>query len=99
MPSRRSPPTFMPCMPSCQPLMTPVSGKLVGWPRFQDESKTFPVEHDTPMYCTETVALGVLTSAPVPTLMSCLTSCAGGGPTGTGTLGAPLGSGSDTGTH
>lgn len=32
---RRRPPTFMPGMPSCQPLMRPDSGNWIDWPRFQ----------------------------------------------------------------
>ena len=45
-----------------------------------------------------TVAFG-FTTAPVPTLRSRFTSFFGGGPTVTGTAGAPAGSGPDTATH
>src|SRR5262245_38132469 len=98
MPSRRRPPTFIPGMPSCQPLITPLSEKVAGWPREYDESKILPVEQDTPMYWTVTLA-PLATSAPVPTTRSLVTRAVGGGPTTTGTAGAPFGRGSATATQ
>src|SRR4051812_8804677 len=92
MPSKRTPPIFMPGTPSNHPWITPPlrsAGNVS--PREYDESKISPVEHATPMYFISTLLFG-FTTGPVPTLRSLMTSAFGGGPTCTGTAGAPLGS-------
>src|SRR5687768_16710436 len=76
----RRPPTFMPGMPSSQPVMTwpwP-SGNWNGWaPRDQDESNSSPVDHDIPTYCIE-ASWPFLTAGPLPTTRSFLISDVGG---------------------
>src|SRR5689334_19624112 len=80
--SSRRPPSFMPGMPCVQPGMTCVSENGIGCPPLsQDASNCSFVDQDTPTYCAVTEAPG-LASAPVPTLMSRMTSLHGGGPSG-----------------
>src|ERR1700722_9179961 len=88
MTSSRRPPTRMPGIPCCQPLMTPVRGSATGWPlpSFQDPSNCFPPLYRTPTYWTVTVE-PALATGPVPLIRSLTTSCLGGAPVGTTTFG------------
>src|SRR4051794_14031821 len=73
----------MPATPWSQPGMTwpwP-SGKLKASPRSHELSKTVPSFQRAPTYCTETF-WPALVVAPVPFLMSLITSLVGGSPPG-----------------
>src|SRR5450755_40137 len=86
--SSRRPPTCMPGIPSCQPLITPVSGSDVGWPlpSFQDASNCLPPLYRTPTYWTVTVD-PAFAAGPVPVIRSLITSRLGGVPVWAGTVG------------
>src|SRR3954452_17840667 len=83
MVSTRRPPSFMPATPWSQPGMTwpPPSGNSKGCPRSHELSNTVLSSQRAPTYWTLTFdpALAV---APVPFLMSLITSFAGGSPPG-----------------
>src|SRR5450631_3698896 len=88
MMSSRRPPTRMPTRPISHPLMTwfaPIVN-WNGWP-VHDDWITLPEEWLASTYWTVTVSPGPA-AAPLPTMRSALSSCLGGVPEGTVTVGA-----------
>jgi hypothetical protein len=88
MMSSRLPPTFIPTTPSSQPFMTLPSprGKENACPRFHEASNSVLFVQEYPSYWTLTVS-PVAAAAPVPTMRSQASSCDGGAPEGTVTVG------------
>src|SRR3954469_5940505 len=81
-------PTFWPTSALPKPVTTWLVAKLVGPVLPHDWSKTLPVRHSTPWYCTVTVS-PLVTVAPLPPLLAAIFRVFGGSVAGMVTVGAP----------